>query len=193
MLPGATKEVAMIPLSALWLPILLSAVGVFIASNILHMAIPAWHRGDYGKLDNEKAFLDAIASAKSGQYIAPHVNWGKLGAEEREAMMRRPMAFALVRNPARFSFPKTLGLYLVYLLVISTFIAYVAAVTLAAGMPFGYVFRVVGSAGILAYAFGTVSDAIWYGKPWSVVAKFVIDGVIYGLVTGAIFGWLWPH
>jgi len=183
----------MIPLSALWLPILLSAVGVFIASNILHMAIPAWHRSDYGKLDNEKAFLDAIASAKSGQYIAPHVNWGKLSAEEREAMMQRPMAFTLVRNPARFSFPKTLGLYLVYLLVISTFIAYLAAATLAAGMPFGYVFRVVGSAGILAYAFGTVSDAIWYGKPWSVVAKFVIDGVIYGLVTGAIFGWLWPH
>jgi hypothetical protein len=157
------------------------------------MAIPAWHRGDYGKLDNEKGFLDAIASAKSGQYIAPHVNWGKLSAEEREAMMQRPMAFTIVRNPARFSFPKTLGLYFVYLLVISTLIGYVAGVTLPTGTPYRDVLRVVWTIGILAYAFGTVSDAIWYGKSWSVVAKFIIDGIIYGLVTGAIFGWLWPH
>jgi hypothetical protein len=183
----------MIPLSALWLPILVSAVGVFIASNLFHMAIPAWHRGDYGKLDNEKVFLDALASTKSGQYIAPHVNWGKLSPEERDAMMARPMAFALVRNPAKFSFPKTLGLYFLYLLVISILVGYVAGVTMASGTAFRDVFRVVGTIGILAYAFGTVSDAIWYGKPWSVVAKFVIDGVIYGLVTGAIFGWLWPH
>ena len=44
----------MIPLTTLWLPILLSTVFVFIASNILHMAIPAWHRADYGKLPDEK-------------------------------------------------------------------------------------------------------------------------------------------
>jgi hypothetical protein len=183
----------MVSLNALWLPILVSAVGVFIASNLFHMAIPAWHRGDYGKLDNEKAFLDALASTKSGQYIAPHVNWGKLSPEERDAMMAKPMAFALVRNPAKFSFPKTLGLYFLYLLVMSFIIGYVAGVTLASGTPSSLVFRVVGTIGILGYAFGTVSDAIWYGKPWSVVAKFVIDGVIYGLVTGAIFAWLWPH
>jgi hypothetical protein len=183
----------MVSLNALWLPTLVSAVGVFLVSNLFHMAIPAWHRGDYGKLDNEKAFLDALASTKSGQYIAPHVNWGKLAPEEREAMMAKPMAFALVRNPARFSFPKTLGLYLLYLLGISFVIGYVASMVLATGMAFAWVFRVVGTVGILAYAFGTVSDAIWYGKPWSVVAKFIIDGVIYGLVTGAIFGWLWPH
>ena len=183
----------MVSLTQLWLPILLSAVGVFVVSNILHMAIPAWHRSDYGKLDNEKAFLDSLASTQSGQYIAPHVNWGKLTPEERDAMMAKPMAFALVRNPAKFSFPKTLGLYLLYLLVISFIIGYIAGVTLAGGSRFELVFRVVGTIGILAYAFGTVSDAIWYGKPWSVVMKFVIDGAIYGLVTGAIFAWLWPR
>ena len=39
----------MVPLVDLWLPILLSAVLVFVASSILHMVIPI-HRGDFGKL-----------------------------------------------------------------------------------------------------------------------------------------------
>ena len=181
----------MVTLASLWLPILLSAVAILIVSNILWMALPFWHRADYGRLENEKALLDAISSAKSGQYIAPYVNWSKLPPEEREAMAQRPMALTLVRNPARFNFPGALISWFVYLLVISTFIGYVGAVTLP---PAGRnVFRVITTVGILAYAFASVSDSIWYGKPWSVTAKVIVDGVVYGLITGAIFCWLWPH
>ena len=36
----------MMPLSALWLPIVLSAVIVFVASSIMHTLLP-YHRGDY--------------------------------------------------------------------------------------------------------------------------------------------------
>ncbi len=39
----------MVPLSALWLPILLSAVIVFVASSILHMLLP-YHRSDYNQI-----------------------------------------------------------------------------------------------------------------------------------------------
>ena len=39
----------MTPLSALWLPIVLSAVIVFVASSIMHMVLP-YHRSDYHKL-----------------------------------------------------------------------------------------------------------------------------------------------
>ena len=49
----------MIGLGALWLPILLSAVIVFIASSIIHMG-PFWHRGDYPKLPNEDGVLNAL-------------------------------------------------------------------------------------------------------------------------------------
>jgi hypothetical protein len=38
------QEVVMTGLSALWLPILLSAVLVFVASSLIHMASP-WHMG----------------------------------------------------------------------------------------------------------------------------------------------------
>jgi len=181
----------MIPLANLWLPILLSAVAVLIVSNILWMALPFWHRADYGRLENEKALLDAVSSAKSGQYLAPYVNWSKLPPEEREAMGRRAMALTLVRNPAKFNFVGALIAWFVYLLVISLFIGYVGAVTLPRGS--GNVFRVITTVGILAWAFASVSDSIWYGKPWSVTAKVIVDGVIYGLITGAIFCWLWPH
>lgn len=49
----------MVALSSLWLPILVSAVIVFIASNVLWMALPFWHR-DYGKLPDEKTVIDAL-------------------------------------------------------------------------------------------------------------------------------------
>src|SRR2546430_4574662 len=182
----------MIPLTTLWLPILLSTVFVFIASNILHMAIPAWHRADYGKLPDEKPVLDALRAAKSGQYIAPNVNWGKLPPAEREEMMKGPMAFLLVRNPGKFSFPTALISYFVYTLVVSILVAYVGAMTLRPGAAVIDIFRILGTAGVLAYAFQSINDSIWYGKPWGATTKDTIDGIIYGLVTAATFAWLWP-
>lgn len=183
----------MVPLTTLWLPILLSSVFVFLASSILHMALPFWHRADYGKLPSEGPVLDGLASASSGQYIAPHVNWNKLTKEEREAYAKRPMAFLIVRNPAKMSFGGALGGWFVESLVLSTLAGYIGAVALAPGTSSMAVCRVVGTAGILAYAFQSVSESIWYGRPWSATIKTFIDGVIYGLLTGATFGWLWPR
>jgi hypothetical protein len=183
----------MITVTSLWLPILLSAVAVFVMSNILWMALPFWHRSDYKKLSKEQALLDSVSEATSGQYIAPYLNWGKLTPEERAAVERRPMAFVLVRNPAKFSFPAALATYFAYTLVISFLVGYVTGVALPPGGPFREVLRIAGTVGILAYSFGSVGDSIWYGKPWSVTAKVIIDGIIYGLLTGVIFAWLWPH
>jgi hypothetical protein len=45
---------------------------------------------------------------------------------------------------------------------------------------------------ILGYAMGALPDSIWKGQKWSITFKFVFDGVVYGLVTGVTFGWLWP-
>jgi hypothetical protein len=33
---------------------------------------------------------------------------------------------------------------------------------------------------------------IWFGHTWGRTLKDVADGVIYGLLTAGIFGWLWP-
>ena len=55
------------------------------------------------------------------------------------------------------------------------------------------VFHTVGLMAFLAYAAGQSPAAIWMGKPWSIAAKEVLDGLIYGLVTAGAFGWLWPR
>ncbi len=51
----------------------------------------------------------------------------------------------------------------------------------------------VGTASFMAYAFGLIPGSIWWGKPWSATIKEVFDGLVYGLLTAGVFGWLWPR
>jgi len=52
----------MVPLSALWLPILLSAVIIFVASSIMHMLL-RYHASDYSQLPDEDNILSALRTA----------------------------------------------------------------------------------------------------------------------------------
>ena len=183
----------MVTLTMLWLPILISALAVFIASNVIWMALPFWHYRDYGRLSDDKPILDALATAKSGQYITPWMDWKKMTPEERAEVQTRPAAYMLVRNPGRFSFGKALAFYFLYALIVALFVAYLTGRTHGAGTSSLEVFRLAATAGFLAFGFRSVSDAIWYGKPWKVTFKEMIDGLIYGLLVGAVFGWLWPR
>ena len=61
------------------------------------------------------------------------------------------------------------------------------------GTEYRMVFHTVALIAFLAYAAGQLPAAIWMGKPWSIAAKEVLDGLIYGLVTAGAFGWLWPR
>lgn len=49
----------MVSLTSLWLPILVSAVIVFVASSIIHMVLP-YHRSDMRKLAQEDEVLAAL-------------------------------------------------------------------------------------------------------------------------------------
>ena len=62
----------MVPLSSLWLPILLSAVFVFVASSIIHMVL-GYHRHDFKTLPKEDAVMDALRSFSipAGDYMMP--------------------------------------------------------------------------------------------------------------------------
>ena len=63
----------MVGLDGLWLPILLSAVFVFIASSVIHMVLSAWHQSDYSKLANEDKVMDALRplALPAGDYFIP--------------------------------------------------------------------------------------------------------------------------
>jgi hypothetical protein len=184
----------MVSLSALWLPILLSAVIVFVASSIMHMVLP-YHRSDYLKLPDEDKVLPALRAAglKRGLYIFPHTTHQEMKSPAIiEKYNQGPVGMMTIFPSGQPFIPKFLGLWFGYCLLISFFVAYLTGHTVAPGTNYLAVFRVVGTAAFLAYGLGTMSNGIWRGQPWSFVLKEVIDGLVYALLTAGTFGWLWP-
>ena len=186
----------MVTLGSLWLPIVLSAVLVFIASSILHMVLK-YHNKDYTQLPNEDAVRAAIRAGNPppGQYILPYCTDRKEmeKPEVKQKYIEGPVGVLNLLQPGLPKMGKNLSQWFVFILVVSFFIAYIAAHSLPAGARYLEVFRVVGATGFLAYGAGQFTAAIWMGKPWQVAWKEAFDGLIYGLVTAGTFGWLWPR
>jgi hypothetical protein len=186
----------MVTLAQLWLPILLSAVFVFLASSVIHMALK-YHNPDYRRLPNEDEVRAAVrqGNAAPGQYIVPHCLDPKAAASE--AMLQKfregPVAVMWLRPPGVMGMGACLMQWFVYSLAVSVCAGYVASRTLVAGSAFTAVLRIGGAAAFLAYAGAKASDSIWKGKPWAITVKETVDGLIYGLITGATLGWMWPE
>lgn len=185
----------MTPLSALWLPIVLSAVIVFVASSIMHMLLP-YHRSDYRQLPDEDKVLPALRTVglKRGLYIFP---FGTHKDMKSPAMIEKynqgPVGMMTIFPSGPPFMPKFLGLWFGYCLLINFFVAYLSAHTVAQGTDYLAVFRVVGTGAFLAYGLGTLSNGIWRGATLSFVLKDCIDGLVYALLTAGTFGWLWPR
>ncbi len=185
----------MVPLAALWLPILLSAVIVFIASSIMHMVLP-YHRSDYRPLPDEDKVLAALRAAglQRGLYHFPHCTHKDMkSAAVQEKFKQGPVGFLTIFPSGPPALPKFLGLWFAYCLIIGVFVACLAGYTVVPGAPYPGVFRVVAAAAFLAYGLGNLSNGIWKGQPWSMVIKETFDGLIYALLTAGTFGWLWPR
>lgn len=182
----------MVPLAALWLPILLSAVIVFVASSIIHMALPI-HKSDYKKLPDEEPARAALKGVAPGVYMVPacdHKNMKDPAVQEK--FKQGPVGTITLRPAGMINMGTFLGQWFFYCLLVSFFTAYVAAHVMAAGTPYLQVFRAVGTIGFMTYGLAQIPMGIWGGSPWSVVFKHMIDGLIYGLLTAGTFGWLWP-
>lgn len=185
----------MTTLAALWLPILLAAVLVFLASSVIHMALPI-HKGDYLQLPDEGKTLDALRSSRipPGQYMFPRPNSMKdMGTPEMLAKFQQGPVGTLILRPTGIpQMGASLLQWFVFCLVVGTFVAYVAGLAIAPGAAGMHVFRVTSAMALLGFAFSSVCDSIWKGVQWSTTAKFFFDGIVYALVTGATFAWLWP-
>jgi hypothetical protein len=185
----------MVPLASLWLPILLSAIIVFVASSVLHMVLK-YHRTDWAKLPNEDAVMNALRSVPVGDYMMPYSSGPAQTKtpEWQEKMKRGPMAVITVMSgDMQTAFKKALGLWFVYAIVVAIFAAYIAGRTHGPGTPYLEVFRIVGTVAFIGYAMGLWQHSIWYGRKWSTTIKSSMDGLIYGLLTAGTFGWLWPR
>lgn len=185
----------MVTITELWLPILLSAVFVFVVSSIIHMVIPI-HKGDYKKLPGEDAVLSAMRShnPRPGSYLFPCADSMKemCSPAMTEKRKRGPVGFLTIVPSGPPGMGKNLVQWFIYTVVIGVFVAYLATLGLERGAVYMPVFRFTGTIAILGYALAAVPDSIWKGQKWGITLKFVFDGIIYGLVTAGTFGWLWP-
>ena len=185
----------MVSLTALWLPILLSAVVVFLASSVIHMALK-YHYKDYQRLPDEEAFRAAIREqgVEPGNYAFPcpedPKDWNS--PETMEKFKEGPVGFMNVKPSGGPAMGKYLIQWFVFCIVIGIFCAYVASITLAAGTDYMTVFRITSCVAFIAYGVSGVSESIWKAQRWGTTFRFVIDGLIYSLLTGGVFGWLWP-
>jgi hypothetical protein len=185
----------MVPLTALWLPILLSAVIVFVASFIMHMVLP-YHHGDYSQLPDEDKILAVLRAAglKRGLYIFPFCTHKDMKSPALiEKQKQGPVGFMTIVPSGPPAMPKFLIQWFVYCLLIGFFVAYLTGRTVAPGAQYLAVFRVAGTAAFFAYGLGHLSNGIWKGQMWWVTIKEVFDGLVYGLLTAGTFGWLWPR
>jgi hypothetical protein len=182
----------------LWLPILLSAACVWIVSAVVWMALPH-HKNDFLGLPNppgEDGFMEYLRKSgiKPGNYGFPDCHSpGAMKSEKvQKAWNEGPVGHLSVWKTPVTMGDKMVATFIVYL-VVSILIAYLTRVALPGPAEFARVFQVAATAGILAYCFSFIPNAIWWGSyKRTIVANFV-DGIVYGLVTGAIIAWLWPH
>jgi hypothetical protein len=183
-------------LSGLWLPILLSAVLVFVSSSIIHMVLP-WHKSDYRAVPNEDKVMDALRplAIPPGDYMIPRpASMEAMKSPEFiEKRNKGPVMVVTVMPNGPMTMGSTMGLWFVYSLGVSVLAAYVAGRALPSGSPYLHVFRFAGVTAFTGYSVALFQMSIWYRRSWRTTIMSAFDGLIYGLLTAGAFGWLWPR
>ena len=186
----------MVGLSGLWMPILVAAVIVFIASSIIHMA-PLWHKSDYPAVPNQDKVMDALRpfNIPPGDYMMPRCasHAEAKSPEFTEKMKKGPVMMMTVLPNGQWSMADPLVKWFIYGVVVSIFAAYIAGRALPVGAHYLSVFRFAGCTAFIAYVVALWQMSIWYKRSWGQTVKITFDGLIYALLTAGVFGWLWPR
>ncbi len=184
-------------LSALWIPVLVAAVVVFVVSSIIHTVLVAWHRGDYGTLPSEDKVMDALRpfAIPPGDYFVPRPS----SMEElrspafAEKAAKGPVMVVTVMPNGMARMGRNLVLWFLYAVVVGVLAGYVAGRALPPGSAYRQVFRFVGTTAFMGYALALWQMSIWYQRSWATTMRATVDGLLYALLTAGVFGWLWPR
>jgi hypothetical protein len=183
-------------LTQLWLPIVVSGVLVFNLSALAWTVLPH-HKKDFTGLPNADAVQAVMRQhpPAPGAYAVPWVS-DMRGMEDpavKEKMMQGPRAYITVVPNGMPSMGPMLAQSVVFYLVVSLLVAYVSWHALAPGAEYLEVFRIAGATATMSYILATVPDSIWFGRPWGNFGRQALDGLVFGLATAGVFGWLWPR
>jgi hypothetical protein len=174
---------------SLWLPIIVSGVGLFFASWAAWMLLPH-HKPEWKGLPDENTVMNTLRNIPPGQYMFPYAATpadckSKEFKQRLEAGPRGTLT--LWEKPA--SMAVNMLCTLLFFIIANFVIAYLAGIALPRGTDFMKVFQFVGTAGILTYGTANILNGIWFGR--KMIAD-IADGIAYGLITGLIFAALWP-
>ena len=177
-------------LVSLIVPILVSAAAVFVASAVSWM-IAGIHAGDWRKLPNEAAFMDAVRAAKPpvGNYMFPGMNSQKEAQTPEFQALRKAGPSGVVTVFPDFSMGRNLALTFLYFLAVAFCLAYLATLALDRGAEPMKVFRFIATAGLMTHFAAMVPHAIWFRCR---IVSTLIDAVAFSAITGAIFAAFWP-
>lgn len=185
----------MVELHLLWLPILLSAVAMFLVSSVIHMA-PLWHKSDYPAAPNQDKIQEALRpfNIPPGEYMLPrgecHGDMKK--PEFIEKLTKGPVMIMTVLPNGQFTMGGPLTFWFIYGIVVSVFSAYVAGRSNGVGAEYMSVFQITAITAFSGYVLALWQMNIWYKRSLSSGLKASFDGLLYALVTAGVFGWLWP-
>ena len=185
----------MVGIFTLWMPILVSAVFVFITLAIIHM-IPGWHSADMTAVPGEERAMETLhnLNVQPGEYRFPYGSTTKEMETPAfiEKMKAGPAGTMTIRPNGELPFGRMMGEWFVYSLLVAVLVAYVTGRTRAAGAPASEVFRVSSTVAFCCYTVALWQGWIWWGKSTRITLTYSVDGAVYALVTGATFAWLWP-
>jgi hypothetical protein len=185
----------MVSILSLWLPILSSAVIVFVVSSIIHMVLP-YHRKDFIKLPDEDKVMNDLRkyNIPPGEYVVPCAQDPKEMRSEAflEKTKKGPVAFMTVMESGTPKMGKNLIQWFIYCIVVGIFAAYIASRALEPGTHYLAVFRFAGATAFVGYTLALWQNSIWYKRSWMTTIKNSFDGLVYALMTAGTFGWLWP-
>lgn len=184
----------MVPLAALWLPILVAAVIVFVVSSILHMVLP-YHKSDYKAIPGEENVTAAMrtASVQPGVYMFPFCSHDKMkDPAVQEKFKQGPVGHLTILPSGPPNMGKYLGLWFLYCVMVSAATAFIAGHSRPPGVEYIHIFKLTAAISFMSYGLAVFVDSIWKGQPWSNTVKGMFDGLIYAGMTGGAFGWLWP-
>lgn len=179
----------------LWLAILLAGFLCWVASALVHMIIK-YHNADYKPLSNESEVSSALgaSSPEPALYTMPYcVDMKEMGEESMQKKFAAgPVAMITVMPNGMPPMGKLLTQQILFFIFGSLLIGYLASISNVASSDFNTVFRHVFVASFLTYGWAQIPYSIWLGQPWSNCARYLIDAVIYAVISASVFAWLWP-
>ena len=139
--------------------------------------------------------LSATRQYTPGDYLLPRPrDMEQMRSPEfAERMKQGPVLMMTVMPNGVTAMGGTMVKWFIYLLVVCFIAGGIASHVLPPNADSHVILHTTGMAAFLGFSLALWQMAIWYRRSLGTTVRSTIDGLIYGLITGATFAWLWPR